>query len=256
MLSTLRTLGITVIILYVAIGIFLYLKQRSFLYFPTQNKVSTYPSIILENEEEKIQVLVLNKGKSHGLLYLGGNAESMASRASEIEKQFPEATVYLMDYRGFGGSTGEPTEKGLYSDALKLYDQVAPQHEQISVLGRSLGTGVATYVSVKRTVYKLALVTPYNSILALAQAQYPIYPIAWILHDSYDSAKRVKDIEAKTLIVLAESDKVIPYKYSKTLIEAFGTKEMEVITIKGTNHVNITSNKDYDTVLKAFMKEE
>ena len=86
------------------------------------------------------------------IIYFGGNAESMAQSSDEIARQFPAFTVYLMDYRGYGRSTGEPSEEGLYSDALKLYDTMKSKYESISIGGRSLGSGIAVYVASQRKV--------------------------------------------------------------------------------------------------------
>ena len=92
-----------------------------------------------------------------------------------------------MDYRGYGFSTGVSTEATLYRDALKLYDSVKSKHTRISLGGRSLGTAVATYVAAYREVSKLALITPFDSIVNVAQGKYPVYPVHLLLHDTFDS---------------------------------------------------------------------
>ena len=236
-------------------GIFLYVNQRDFLYFPTEDKVSGYDSMIFQNEGASIHVIVLNKGHKNAILYFGGNAESMAGSSDYIAKQFPNFTVYLMDYRGYGSSTGSSSEKGLYSDALKLYDIVSPKHQRISIGGRSLGTGVATYVASKRKVSKLALITPYDSIVNVAKCIYPMYPVSLLLEDVYDSVSRVKDIQAKTLIVIAQNDKVIPRQNTQKLIDAFDADMLEVIVIQNRGHIDISSDKRYYKIMQDFIAE-
>lgn len=255
MKKILKRISILLLFGYVATGLFLYLNQRSLLYYPTPNIGTTYETMLLQNEGESIKVIVLNKGHKNAILYFGGNAESMAESSDEIAKQFPEFTVYLMNYRGFGGSTGNPTEKALYSDALKLYDTIDLEHQHISIGGRSLGTGIATYVAANRDVSRLVLVTPYDSIVNVAQSRYPLYPIALLAEDVYDSAGRVKSIKAKTLIFVAENDKVIPKENTQKLIDAFDPKQIEVIVLKNRGHIDISSDKRYYKRMQDFIGE-
>ena len=237
-------------------GALLYLNQRSFLYFPRSEVTSAYTNMILKNENESINIIVLNEGHENAILYFGGNGESMALSSDYIAQQFPNFTCYLMDYRGYGKSTGEATEKGLYSDALKLYDTIKKKHNRISVGGRSLGSGVATYVSAHRKVSKLALITPFDSIVSVAQDIYPMYPAKLLLHaNRYDSISRVKKISAETFIVMAEDDKVILKKHTQNLINAFKGKKLKVDTIKNRGHNDISSDERYYKIMQDFIGE-
>ena len=248
-------MGILLFIIYIGTGAFLYLQQRTFLYHPTKNISSTYNTIVLKNEDEKINIIVLNEGHGNAILYFGGNAESMAESSDYIAGQFPGFTVYLMDYRGYGASSGQATEKALYSDALKLYDKVKSKHDRISIGGRSLGTAIATYVAAHREVSKLALITPFDSIVNVAQGRYPMYPVALLLHDKYDSAARAKDISAKTFIVIAQNDQVISKKRTQELIDAFSAKQLQITTILNRGHNDISSDKRYYKIMQDFIGE-
>jgi len=241
---------------YVGIGVYLYLNQRSFLYFPRGEVTDTYSNVLIKNENESINIIVLNEGHENAILYFGGNGESMALSSDYIAQQFPTFTCYLMDYRGYGKSTGEATEKGLYSDALKLYDSIKEKHNRISIGGRSLGSGVATYVAANREVSKLALITPFDSIASVAQDRYPMYPANILLHaNRYDSLSRINDISAETFIVMAGEDKVIPQKNTQNLINAFKGKKLKVDTIQNRGHNNISSDKRYYKIMQYFIGE-
>ena len=253
--KVLKKISILLLIGYVGTGLFLYLNQRSFLYFPTPNISTAYKQMTLHNERETINIIVLNKGRENAILYFGGNAESMAQSSAEIARQFPTFTVYLMDYRGYGGSTGEASEEGLYSDALKLYDTIKPKHKKISIGGRSLGSGIATYVAAHREVSKLALITPFDSIINVAQEMYPIFPISFLLHDTYDSLSRIKKIKAKTMIVIAQNDNVITRERTEKLIEAFDTDQLQVKMIQGRGHIDISSDAKYYKMMQDFIGE-
>ena len=253
MKKMIKKISILILLTYVGMGVFLYINQRSYLYFPTEDTKTVYHHMTMHNDGESINVIVLNKGHKNAILYFGGNAESMAQSSDYIAGQFPDFTVYLLDYRGYGKSTGKATERALYKDALKLYDIIKPMHQRISVGGRSLGTGIATYVAAHREVSKLALITPYDSIVNVAQERYPIYPVSFLLTDQYDSLSRVKDIQAKTLIVIAEKDKVIPKENTQRLIDAFDKKRLEVIIIKNRGHIDISSDKRYYKIMQDFI---
>ena len=245
----------TLLVGYLTIGALLYSYQYKLLYHPTPNIKIDYPQMVLHRDDAKVVVHVLNEGHTNAILYFGGNAESMAQSADYIAKQFPTFTCYLMDYRGYGESTGESSEKVLYEDALALYDEVVKKHERISIGGRSLGTGVATYVAAHREVSKLALITPYDSIVSVAQGRYPLYPADLLLKDKYDSLSRVKDIKSQTFIVIAENDKVIPRIHTQKLIDAFKKEQLQVKIIKNRGHMDISDDAGYYKIMQDFIGE-
>ena len=150
----------------------MYLLQRKLIYYPTGKIPHSFPQLKLVNQNETIEVIVLNQGKNEALLYFGGNAEAVIYNAEDFLTAFPLHTVYLLNYRGYGESTGYPTEKGIFSDALLLFDKVQEKHQKISAIGRSLGSGVAVYLASKKPLHKMALITPYDSIKSLGQSKF------------------------------------------------------------------------------------
>lgn len=250
-----KSISILILLAYVGIGLLLYSNQRALLYFPTPDMANKYSKMTLENDSESINVIVLNAGCKNAILYFGGNAESMGGSADYIAQQFPTFTIYLMDYRGYGGSTGKATETGLFSDALKLYDTIKPKHNRISVGGRSLGSGIAVEVASKREVSKLALITPFDSIVSVAEEMYPYYPVSLILEDRYDSKSKVKHIRASTFIVMAEHDNVISKERTQALINAFKPEQLQVQVIKNRGHGDISSDAVYYKVMQDFISE-
>jgi len=251
-----RRISILLLLGYVGTALFLYVNQRSLLYFPTPIHPTAHPEMTLENDGESINFIVLNEGNMDAIIYFGGNAESMARSSDEISRQFPAFTVYLMDYRGYGKSTGEPSEEALYSDALKLYDTIKSKYESISIGGRSLGSGIAVYVAAHREVAKLALITPYDSILNVAQDMYPMFPVSSLLNDEYNAISMVKDIKAKTLIIMAGNDTVIEKERTHQLIDAFDPVLLEVITIEDRGHIDISSDERYYKSMQEFIGQE
>ena len=230
----------------------MYFLQRKLIYFPTRKIPHNFPQFKLVNQNESIEVIILNEGKNEAILYFGGNAESVIYNAEDFLTSFPLHTIYLLNYRGYGQSSGHPTEKGIFSDAILLFDKVQEKHQNISVIGRSLGSGVAVYLASKRPLHKMALITPYDSIKSLGQSKFIIFPVFLLLKDKYDSLRRVKHIQAKTIALVAENDEVIPKKHSLRLINAFPPEQITAITIKNSGHNDISFKEEYYRHLKDF----
>ena len=207
-------------------------------------------------EEENINVIKVNEDKKNAIIYFGGNVEAVVLNADTFAEIFPEHAVYLVNYRGYGRSSGEPTEKALFADALYIYDAIKKRHSNISVIGRSLGSGIATHLAAKRQIYKMILTTPYDSIEQMAQDRFYIYPVSILLKDKYDSISNIKNITAKTLILLAQKDEIIPLKHSLNLIKAFPQEQVIVKTIPNVDHNFIADHKEYQVAMSSFMEEK
>ena len=241
--------------LYFAVGFILFLAQKKFIYFPTQPVSHHYKSIDIDNENFNINVIVLNSDKSSGkaIIYFGGNAETVAYNANDFIKEFPDYIVYLVNYRGYGRSTGSPDEKGIYSDALKVFDSIDVKPESIVLIGRSLGSGVATYVASKREISKLVLITPFDSIQSVAQSKLLVYPMSFLLTQKFLSAERVKHIKSKCLILIAANDEVIPFKNSINLVNSFPKNKITYKVLKNTGHNDIHNDLSYYKFIKDFL---
>ena len=207
-------------------------------------------------EGETLNAIKINENKQNAIIYFGGNTEAIVLNASTFKKLFPQHTVYLVNYRGYGLSTGSPNEKAFYTDALHIYDVLKNRHKNISVIGRSLGSGVATYLASKRAVYKMILTTPYDSIQHIAKDRFYIYPISLLLKDKYESVNNIKNISSKTLILLAKNDEIIPLKYSLNLIKEFPKEQVIVKTILDVDHNFIVDKKEYQETISSFMLDE
>ncbi len=244
------------VVVYTVGALALYNYQRKMLYIPSPEYAHEFESLELQNGQEILKVAVLNSGQSRAIIYFGGNAEAVIFNAEPFLKHFRNYTVYLANYRGYGGSTGSPSELGLYSDSLALYDQVRTKHESISLMGRSLGSGVAAFLGSQRRVSQLALITPYDSIENVAQAHVPIYPVGLLIKDKYDSVEKAARVSAQVLIVMAELDLIIPNSHSIKLLEAFKQEQVSTLIIKGANHNNVSLDPEYYPRLKRFFDSE
>lgn len=241
------------ILLYVMGAVLLYFVQRDLLYKPSRKTEHEYKELSIKSANETLKVVVLNEGKEKALIYFGGNNESVISTAKRRAEQLADFTVYLVNYRGYGGSTGSPTQAGLYKDALVIYDALVSKHKELGLIGRSLGSGVATYVASKRDVKKIALITPYDSVLNVAQSKYRMYPIGLILKDKFDSVQNLSTVKnTKVLMLIAEGDSIIPNEHSYALAESVPKENVQVEVINGESHNSISHQQKYFDLLNGF----
>ena len=246
-----NNLLIAIVVLYALFALTFCSLQRQFLYFPQQAS-SVYGEMNTSFAVNGTQLYgwVLNEGQPKALIYYGGNAESIEANIPFFQRLIPDYTVYLIPYRGYGNNTGTPTEQVLYSDAVEIFKAVKSQHDSISLMGRSLGSGIATYVAANRQVDKLILVTPFDSVENVAKGMYWMFPVSWLIKDRYRSADRVKDITAQTYIFIAEEDRVIPRARTDQLIAEFGDQLVEVVVISDAGHNTVSQFPAYVSGLK------
>jgi pimeloyl-ACP methyl ester carboxylesterase len=249
-----RTLMIAVAV-YLGFGAYLFAFQRSLMYFPSRpvSAAQHLDAVQVANDGATVNVWRANPGKAPALIYFGGNAEAAARVADDLAALAPGRSIYLVDYRGYGASSGEPSEDALYGDALAVYDRVAEAHGPIAVVGRSLGTGVATYLAVNRDVERLVLVTPYDSVTRLAGALYPFYPVSLMLRDRFDSLSRAPGLRQPTLFLLAGRDRVVPPEHGMRLAEAMDPQWVTLRVLEEASHYDITARGAYREALGAFL---
>src|SRR5690606_550076 len=222
--------------------------------YPVERVSAGLDEDIFENEGQSIRVTVVNRGQARALIYFGGNAEDVDYNVEPFAEIFPAYTVYLVKYRGYGGSSGKPSEQAFYADALHIADTLAQKHSAISVIGRSLGSAVATYLAANRPVDKLVLVTPFDSAMSVAKSMWPLYPVALLLKEEYNSLARVGQIQAETLLIAAEADEVIDMALSKRLADAFGS-QASFYVVAGAGHNDLSLFPEYHQLLKQFFQD-
>jgi fermentation-respiration switch protein FrsA (DUF1100 family) len=155
------------------------------------------------------------------LLYFHGNGGSLSIRAERIRRFMAEGWgVYMMTYRGYGGSTGSPSEVHNVADARLAYgalvhEGVAPK--SIIAYGESLGTNIAVRIASEREVGGLILDAPYTSIVDVAAGAYPFLPVRYFLTDRYETARYMASVTVPLLILHGERDGVIPVAMGKDL---------------------------------------
>lgn len=242
------------VLTYLGFGALLYLGQRSMMYLPTaENPATDVAFETFEIDGVRIKVWVVNPGQPEALMYFGGNAEDVYYNAADFARALPGHTSYLVNYRGYGGSTGEPTEAALFADALALFDRLSVRHDAVDAVGRSLGSGVAVYLASQRPVGRIALITAHDSALAVARRLYPVYPVGWMLKDRFESDRHADGIDVPVLLLSAERDRVIPAAHTERLAEALDGAPLQQVVIEGAGHNDISGFAQYWQTLRRFL---
>jgi uncharacterized protein len=245
MLTSLKFVAALLIGGYLLICALLYASQRAMIYHPQPRGQQSTPVMDVMSDGLVLKVSTLPKASQQAVIYFGGNAEDVSSSLPQLAQAFPDAALYALHYRGFGGSQGQPSEQALYADALALHARVAQQHSQIILIGRSLGSGVATYLGSQRPVQRLVLITPYSSIADVAAAQFAWFPVRWLLKDHFDSMRYVAQSRVPVLIVAAQRDEVIPAWSAQRLFDAAPATLRRMTVIEGVGHNDISLHPDY-----------
>lgn len=236
---------------YLGVCVLLFLLQRSLIYFPQPRTTdSGATTLTLPVEGAEVLVTVRANDGPGALLYFGGNADDVSSSLPDLIAAFPDHALYLLHYRGYGGSSGTPTEAALFSDAIALFDRVRVEHEHVVAVGRSLGSGVAVHLASARPVARLVLVTPYGSLQDIAARQFPVFPVRWLLRDKYESWKHAQNVSAPTLLIAAEHDEIIPRASTESLYRSFrpGVASLEIVP--ATSHNTISGSPEYWTLMR------
>lgn len=252
--------------LYLALGVFLYFTQRSILYlpdttrfqpgdagFPDMDVVSfeTADGLTLESWYRKAEPGKLT------VLYFHGNAANLLNH-SFIARPLLAAGygVLLLEYRGYGGNPGSPTEDGLYEDArgaIEFLQGRGVGENDIVLFGASLGTGIAVKIATEITPKAVILQSPYTSIAKAGQHHYWYLPVKWLIKDRFASDELISGVKAPLLFLVGTADGVIPPDLSYQLFELAGEpKSLEVFDNVG--HNDLSENGGMKAVL-VFLDE-
>jgi hypothetical protein len=256
-----------VAVIAVGLPVFLYFYQEKMLFFPTQ-PVSSVPRPA-RGEVEDVRLVAADGVPLSGwfvrstderaplLIYFGGNAEEVSWLVGVAER-FAGHSLLLLNYRGYGGSGGRPGESALFSDALLAYDYAAQRRDvdatRIVAMGRSLGTGVAVHLAAHRQLAGVILVSPYDSVRALAQSIYPWLPVGLLLKHPFDSLSRAADLAVPLLCVVAGQDSVIPPAHSRRLYDAWGGGDKRWVEVRDAGHDDVAGEPRYWDEIASFLK--
>ncbi len=248
------------------IGASLYYFQEKIIFRPTklaQNFTFKFPNqfeeLFLKTEDgASINALHFKVDKPKGvILYFHGNMGDL-NRWGKITEFFVELNydVFVMDYRTYGKSTGLLSEQALYDDAEMCYNYVLKQYNEseITIYGRSLGTGMATYLASKKKSKNLILETPYYSLTDVAKRRFSMYPSEKTLRYDFPSYKYIQKVTCPISIFHGTNDRVVPYASGEKLFNSIQQKEKNFFTIENAGHNNLSEFKVYQNQILEILK--
>jgi pimeloyl-ACP methyl ester carboxylesterase len=191
-----------------------------------------------------------DKNDAKLILYFGGNSDD-ATRILLHVKSLKEFDFIAFNYRGFVKSSGKPTQKALFSDALEIYDKYTKDKDVI-VIGRSLGTGVASYLASKRKVKGVVLITPYDSIASMGKEKYPYLPIYMLLKHKFESVKYIQNVNTPIGLIEVKNDEVI----IKSHFDKFKAKVKNIalhVVLENTTHGEVLTHPNFEITIRKMI---
>ncbi len=232
--------------------------ENQLLYFPSRTVSASPEAFGLTSEELALPSgdgVILRGWRIRGagrralLFFQGnaGNASDRLDRARILNRRFG-LDVFLVDYRGYGRSTGAPDEEGLYRDARAVYAAAVERGfppERILLFGESLGSAVAIDLAAEKPVGGVILETPFLSILAMARVHYPYVP-RFLVRSRFDNAAKIGMVNSPKLFLVAQRDEIAPPTQGRELFErAPPPKTLYVIPDAGHNDTYVTGGEAY-----------
>ena len=239
-----------IVLIYLIVGLALYLLQDRLLFHPVlvaKGKTYGFPyphrELMIPYDDETrlniIRFLTPDSSKTKGVvLYFHGNAKNIAWYANySVHFTRNEYEVWMIDYPGFGKSTGLFTEARLYEYALQLYRLARTRWKprDIIIYGKSMGTGMATQLASVRDCRYLILETPYSSLASLVSHFLPIYPVKSFLHYKFPNDEYLKKVNAPVIILHGTKDRLIPISNARKLSTLLKIGD-EFISVEGAGH--------------------
>jgi pimeloyl-ACP methyl ester carboxylesterase len=237
-------------LLYAGVCILALVSQRSLIYYPQARSNRDAQVMAVQSASGPVLVSTRPANGADALIYFGGNAEDVSVNLPDFSDAFPNYAIYLLHYPGYGGSAGRPSEKSIIAAAFALFDAVHAQHQNVVVVGRSLGTGVAVRLASQRPVARLVLVTPFDSLADVAAEHFRFLPVRWLLLDKYDSWKYAPQVTAPTKIIAAGDDEIIPRASTERLRTRFREGIVSYAVIPGVGHNTISDSPKYLQLLR------
>ncbi len=248
LLGLLRAALTAVPLVYILVIVFMYLRQDALTFGADTQRVSPQDVGIVNATEVTIptpdgETLVAWHTPARTgmptILFLHGNGGNISHRPRRYQYFTAQGFgVLFVDYRGYGGSTGKPSEQGLNIDAEASYDWLAAKGlapAQLVLIGESLGTGIAVKLAARKPVAALALEAPYSSLADIAADRYWWLPARLLIKNPIDAAAEMAKVKVPLLIHHGDADQTIPITYGRKLF-ALANEPKEFITVPGADH--------------------
>jgi uncharacterized protein len=246
-------IAIAVLCIYVGIASVLYVNQRSLMYFPDTEHVTPAQAGLPQAEEVALTAAdgagstvwhVAPQADKPVILYFHGNGGALQYRVERFKRLLADGVgLVALEYRGFGGNGGSPSEHGLIADAEAAYAFAAAHYpaKQIVLWGESLGTGVATAIAAEKPVGRVILEAPFTSTAAIASIRYWYLPVRLLMKDQFHSDERIGKVTAPLLILHGFQDQTVPYAMGERMFE-LANQPKHIVKFLDGGHEDLDAN--------------
>lgn len=254
---------------YAGLCVFVALFQSRYVYYP-QSRLDATPAMLGMNFEEVV-ISEGIRGTVHAWWIPGAMAEAPAvmichGNAGNISHRIYLARVFnewgwhvlLFDYRGYGQSSGRPSERRTYEDAMAAWQWLVSQHPQTGgriVYGRSLGGAVAAWLAARETPDALIIESSFTSALDMARRMFPFLPARLLLRYKYDTIGNLGNAKSPVMIAHSPDDEMISFENAELLYEAVATRKELVRLSGGHNDGGLEDNRIYQQRLRSFVEQ-
>jgi len=252
-------LGVLAVCAYVGLTAMIYFAQRSLMYFPDRSSTTPAAAGLPEATEvpltasDGVNIRVWQVPPQPGkpvILYFHGNGGALRYRVERFRRLIGAGIgLVALEYRGYGGLSGSPSEQGLIRDAEAAYAYTAAHYpvRQIAVWGESLGSGVAVALAAEKPVGRVILEAPFTSALAIGESRYWYLPVRLLMKDRFRSDRRIKKVTAPLLILHGVHDRVVPFSMGERLFE-LANQPKHIVRFLDGGHEDLDQNGALDAV--------
>ena len=194
-------------------------------------------------------------GKPTLILGFAGNAWNSEDAATYLHNLYPAADIVAFHYRGYRPSTGSPSADALLEDAPLVHDLAVARVRPARTIavGFSIGSGVAAHLAGERRLDGLILVTPFDSLKAVASGHYPFLPVGALFRHDIDAAAALDGLDVPTAIVAAEHDTIIPKRRTDALRPHVRDLRFDR-TLRGAGHNDIYHRADFQAAMRSALE--
>ena len=263
---------VTGLAVYAGLSLYLYVFQENYIYFPDlpSREVDASPtdaglpfeSLKIRTEDgEMLDGWFVPAPAGRGtLLYLHGNGGNIGHRV-DIIRTFHSLGfgVLIFDYRGYGRSTGKPSEEGTYRDALAAWNYLTQERripaQHIVLFGESLGGSIAAWLAERHPPRALVIYAAFTSVPDMAKVLYPFLPTGLIARYRYDTRAALARVHSPLLILHSTEDEIIPYSHAQELLTIAPEPKKLVSLRGGHNDAIFVSGDIFEQALKEFLHQ-
>ena len=230
------------ILIYFVITVVVYFFQRKLLYHPFSPQITgkglihnfeTINFKTSDNFELKGWFHLKNSNKKT-ILFLHGNAGNLDNRIDKLNfLGNMDINFLIISWRGYSGNPGNPSETGLYKDALggiEWLNKKGISNDRIILYGESLGTAITAEVAQNENFAGIILEAPFTSMVDMGQKIYPIFPVKFLLKDKYESKNKIKNIKSPILVLHGRKDKIVPFYMGEKIFEMANSPKFKYFT--------------------------